>query len=431
MCADVLAQLSKADQTDEKTVHTLKSSNLPFYHAIWEAAKASKALVVLHKRFYYDHQPANVLTGFSGKNFASVDIVSEDGREWIKVSTVTEHRLLFEISKARWESADSSDSEDETDKGLAGSRKENAILDRLDLVQAVNGLVQASKEHRIRYRNPKIRVVLPKISSPPPAQLQPLINRLIQTGATVDLGTPVPPSQDLDVVFSELLPSPHPPITQTLNVDCTILLALVSDLSHTSNHPVLPSYNGAIRRQIELETSDHLLPTSLWPAMQVKTLVCTEEAAVRMREIVDTIGTPNERARTKLLLEDKEGEEHQLNQKQRLTAFAKYSDYDVPADLRFPISITTPISESAFDTAIQDGKIPQVARDVSNGLTNINRSVFIYGWVSGLTTVTSNRTVARWIESTVLGSSDDAVGPDVWLREPARSLLGKEKQRRK
>ena len=48
-----------------------------------------------------------------------------------------------------------------------------------------------------------------------------------------------------------------------------------------------------------------------------------------------------------------------------------------------------------------------------------------------MTTVSSNRTVAKQIEGVVEKYGEGAVGPMIWLREPARSLLGKEKERRK
>lgn len=44
-----------------------------------------------------------------------------------------------------------------------------------------------------------------------------------------------------------------------------------------------------------------------------------------------------------------------------------------------------------------------------------------------MTTVSSNWTVARQVEGIVEKYCQGAVGPEIWLREPATSLLGKEK----
>lgn len=423
------------DQNAEKTIHTLKSSNLPFYIAIWETAKASEGLVVFSKRFYWDERPSEDSRPAPGKRFALVDIVSHDGEEWIKVSTIAEHRLIFELSKAQWELAESEGSDDETDGQRVSSPVLETILDRIELVQTVDSLAQASRAHRVRYKHPRVRVVLPKISNPPPVELLPLLDRIRSTGAVIDLGAqsvlPNQPGQSPVSIFPKLLPSLHPPLTSTLNIDCTILLAIVSDLSHIAHHPIMPTYNGAIRRQIEIETTQHLVPATLWPAMADRDLVCTGEAAHRMKEIVDTIGTSAERARTKLLFRSAEQGIDQLSGQERRAQFAKYSDHCVPDSLRLPISVVPAVGATEVQAFIADRTLPPVADQVNNKLTEINRSVFMYGWVKGLSTVTSNRAAVKWIESMIENEGTDAVGPSVWLREPARSLLGKEMERKK
>ena len=435
-------KLAEADLTAEKTIHTLRSSNLPFHAATWEAAKASKGLVTFHKRFYLDDHHTRDSKKGAEKRCALVDIVTKDGEEWIKVSSITEERLKFEIAKAEWEAADSSTSDEEgTDDGPplddhthshSGNVRKSDI-ERIELVQTAEDLARTSKAHRIHYRHPRVRFVLPKISASPPEELLPVLTRIRSTGAILDLGPQPANHRNLSVdVFPCLLPSPHPPLTGTLNIDCTILLALVSDLSHTANHPILPGYNAAITRQIELETRDHLLPSSLWPAMAGKDLVCTREAAKRMKEIVDTIGMPNERSRTALLLPGEGVSQDDPADDALREAFAKYSDHTIPATWRLPIRIVdSAVSASDIETAINDSGLPLVAKEVAKELTDINRSVFIYGWMHSVTTVSSNRTVSKQIEAIVEKDGQGAMGPDIWLREPARSLLGKEKERRK
>ena len=398
--------------------------------------------MTFHKRFYWDNRPTRDSKRAAQKRCALVDIVARNGEEWIKVSTITESRLVFEIAKAQWEAADSSSSEDEgkvgtpingATNGQMKSLGEDEEMDRIELVKVVDDLRRASNAHRIHYKHPQIRFVLPKISSEPPKELLPILDRIRSTGAIINLGPQEARSDNLAYLrartFPRLLPSPHPPLTDTLNIDCTILLALVSDLSHTANHPILPSYNSAITRQIELETREHLLPSSLWPAMADKNLVCTQEAATRMIEIVDTIGMPKEKSRTELLLIHGEKER---NGEDLREVFAKYSDYPIPPKWRLPIRIVpAACTGSDIRSAIQTGALPSVAEQVAEQLTDINRSVFMYGWMQGVTTVSSNRSVAKQIEAIVEKDGSGAMGPEIWLREPARSLLGKEKERRK
>ncbi len=398
--------------------------------------------MTFNKRFYWDNLPTRDSKKAAERRCALVDIVAQDGEEWIKVSTIAVDRLKFEIAKAEWEAADSSASEEEvedddppvngTTNGRLGPSKDDDLA-RIELVKVADDLSRAANANRIHYKHPQVRFVLPKISSEPPPELVPVLARIRSTGAIVDLGFQPVPLEDLDTkVFPHLLPSPHPPLTDTINVDCTILLALVSDLSHTANHPILPGYNAAISKQIEIETRDHLLPSSLWPAMADKDLICTQEAAKRMKEIVDTIGMPKERARTELLLAHNDQNQNEQKRKSLQKAFAEYTDYTVPETWRLPIRIVNAtVSDADIQSAIRVGTLPSIAAQVAEQLTDINRSVFMHGWMCGITTVSSNRSVAKQIEGIVEKDGQGAMGPEIWLREPARSLLGKEKERRK
>jgi len=76
--------------------------------------------------------------------------------------------------------------------------------------------------------------------------------------------------------------------------------------------------------------------------------------------------------------------------------------------------------------------LPPVVAKVSEKLTPINQSVFLYGWANNMTTISSNRTVAKEIESVIEENrlDEETRGPDIWLSQASRSLVGKEKQRR-
>ena len=434
-----------ADPEADKTVHTLKSSNLPFYGAIWDAAKASRGLIALHKRFYWDHTRSRNTKREPQRRSALVDVVAEDGQAWIKVSTMSEQRLSLELAKAQWEAADSSDEASDKDESRApvadvrieshGDMMRGDAVDRVELVRMAYDLRRASQAHRIHYAHPRVTFVLPKIPDPPAESLSLLLDRIRSTGAVVELGpNPVKPkkrttsSSSIAEMFPRLLPARHPPLTETLNVDCTILLALVSDLSHITNHPIEPEYNVAIKRQIDLESREHLLPASLWPGMAGRKLISTEEAVNRMWEIVDTIATPSERARTELITNQR----RLIGDLGLLAEMQQYSDYPIPSNLYLPIVIVPGTKQSEIEAAVEEGRLPEVSRQVASELSDINRSVFMYGWLHNHTTISSNRTVAKTVEGIIEkhGKEEDG-GPVVWLSEPARSLLGKEKERRR
>lgn len=499
------SQLSIADSTAERTKHTLRSSNLPFYIAVWDAAKSSAGLVTFSKRFFWALPPLGSKgKGATEPNKASVlvDIVAQGGLEWVKVSTTTETRLLFDLAKAGWEAADSSSdasSEDE-DGGLsapdfAADGHSSPSNSSIELVRLAAHLQRASRANLLRYRTPSIRFVLPKISTSPSPPIRTILSQILATGATIECGpsflpypsingkSPSPTSVDNGSSnFEKLLRDPHASLTPTLNIDCTILLALVSDLSHFPRTPHSPTHHQAITRQITLEVSDPLLPDSLYPALEGHDLVCTDVAAARMREIVQQIGTESECQRAWLLL----GHEISPNPEEDITTMppsiidrsvihtllSAHSEYPIPSDLRLPIKIiTSPASASPsaqIEMSLQ--KLPPIARAVAAELSAINQSVFLYGWEAGITTISSNRTVAKLIEG-IIGEENErrgreeekkeAVGrgpggwnegetnggkrrkaeakedvtiihgPEIWLCSTARSLVGKEKGRKR
>lgn len=367
-----------------------------------------------------------------------MDIVAEDGNEWIKVSTVSESRILFETAKAGWEAADSdSGTEDDSRDGVrvvadGGTVHEPGSSDgnenRIELLRVAEDLQKAARKVRIRYHHPRVRFVLPKIVEGNNAAIDTILDELRATGVIVQCGfksgaptNGVASPTQLTTLFSNLLIDPLAHLTPTLNIDCTILLALVSDLSHTTLAPS-PSLHKAIRRQVDLEADEKLLPSNLYPTMAGRSLVCTLLAAKRMREIVEQIGTATERLRTELLFGEGEAGREKTSEELR-ESFRALSDYETPDNWKLPIRIETGTYELC--------SLPAVAKDVEADLTEINRSVFLYGWVMGWTTISSNRTVAKVIEGIVEArGGDDDEGPKMWLCATARSLVGKEKARR-
>ncbi|SLM36741.1 Protein of unknown function DUF1308 [Lasallia pustulata] len=153
-----LEKLSNADPTADRTIHTLRSSNLPFYTAVWTAAKSCTGLVTFNKRFYWDAQPArDAKRGAKPKRrSALVDIVAQDGAEWVKVSTVTETRLLFELAKAGWECGDSTDDSEEDDERrdrshgsrAAEGNSQDSSAAKIELVKLAQDLKTAASSTR-------------------------------------------------------------------------------------------------------------------------------------------------------------------------------------------------------------------------------------------------------------------------------------------
>ena len=445
--------VSRDPDLEMRLVHALRSSNLPFYQAVWRIASGScSGLVALGKRFYWDGETkASERKSASGKGKGKdgpaqpekkpnkdkrksvfVDIVADDGEEWVKVSTISENRLLFEMAKKGWEGDSDEDEWSDGGKGRTVLRnfdedEDGDDDDELELIKLARDLRKASDATRVRYRHPRLRVVIPKIEEGSVPEIDAVLNEMRSYGIRVDCQGSLP--AETRTGLAHLLPQPFKNFTSTLNVDCTLLLALVSDLSHIKDIPLSPHFHRAIVRQIEVEREKPLLTSELWPAMDGRELVSTTEAAVRFQEIVETIGTETEKSRTRMLLGDPPYE--RFDREAILQKFQELSDYQVPADWKLPIKVVE--AQQVIDAAKTQGKLHPVVHEVGKGLSDINYSVFLYGWVTGLTTISSNRTIDKQIEVTIEENreGDDSLeGPDVWICDTARSLVGKDKDRK-
>lgn len=309
-----LQKLVGTDMDEEKARNYIVSSNLLYYEALWGAAKRSHGLQSFRKYFFWDRHKApagkhttkglSLSKGSQAKNktAALVDIVAEEGSEWIRVSTVSEKRILFDLAKLGWvNDPDSDEDEDMIDARSIDDDEDDDDEDQVTVVQNARQLARAAKANPIRGRPPKVRFVLTRVVAGQSPPIDTVINKIRATGAIVQCADEIPPAPSIDAVLPQLLIDRSRALSNTLNIDCTILLALISDISHKPC-PILDWYPGEVRAQIEEEAEEHLLPTHLYPAIQAHPMVCTREAADQMNLIVQTLATDTERVRADLLL---------------------------------------------------------------------------------------------------------------------------------
>ena len=341
-----------------------------------------------------------------------VDIVCQDGLEFVKVSTILEKRIIWDLAKAGWVGSDSSEEMEQSDDddGPEG------------ILKQAEGLLKASRETRVRYRHPIVRLVFTRISRTPQSkEVARILQQIRNMGIIVQTSEDILDSPPVADVLDRLAPGSCYSLTNVLNLDCTVLLAFVSDLSHGQVEPQ-DWHNEMISTQRATEAKKPLLPNKLWPVCTSRKLVCTKEAATRMQEIARIIGTPAEKRRTALLL-GLDGTSEMTN-KQIMEEFKTLTEYKIPADWRLPVEVVD------VDFAALKSTLPPSVKKVSEALSDMNRSVFLYGWASGFTTLSSNRAVAKEIESIIEENrTSDEVGPDIWPCS-LRSLVGKEKERR-
>lgn len=434
-------------EAELRAVHALRSSNLPFYEAVWTIAKRTcTGLVAFGKRFYWEEKAGN--KNLDKRKSVFVDIVADDGEEWVKVSTISETRLLFEMAKKGWEGGSDDDEDGEERTVLQNHGREDDSDyddddgdDEIELLKLASDMGKAANLVRVNYRRPRLRFMIPKIVEGQVPEIDDLLKAIRSHGVVVVCGEDVAAMQ----TFSEsehplaeavsvqdevrnLLPNRFKRFTPTLNVDCTLLLAIISDLSHSMEIAPSEQYHRAINRQIEIERERPLLTTELWPAMESHELVCTGEAAQRMREIVETIGTETEKQRMTIIMGDQPFAG--ATSASIVGELQKMSDYQVPSQLDLPIRVVD--ANAAFASGNKQANLPPIAQKVEKILSDINTSVFMYGWISEIITITSNRTVVKQIENLIEMHRDeeDLIGPLIWVCDTARSLIGKEKGRK-
>ncbi|TVY53244.1 UPF0415 protein-like [Lachnellula cervina] len=415
--ANTGTQIAK-NPSNPRGIQSLHSSNLSFFTAVWDTAKKCSGILALRRYFYWHgrkpHINGKVSTSALGrkKRSAVVDIVSQDGLEFVKVSTILEKRIIWDLAKAGWVGSDSSEEAEQSDDddGPGG------------ILTQAEGLLKASRETRVRYRHPTVRLVFTRISRTPRSkEVAQILQQIRNMGIIVQTSEDILDSPPVADVLDRLAPGNCYSLTDVLNLDCTVLLAFVSDLSHGRVEPQ-DWHNGMISTQREMEAKRPLLPSKLWPVCESRKLVCTKEAATRMQEISGIIGTPAEKRRTALLLGLNNTVE--MTNEQILEEFQTLSEYKVPANWRLPVEVVD------VDLAALKSNLPPSVEKVSEALSDMNRSVFVYGWASGFTTLSSNRAVAKDIESIIEENrTSDEVGPDIWPCS-LRSLVGKEKERR-
>lgn len=419
---------------DEFSSQVARGSNLPFLEHLWWTAKKSKDVVALQKQVYLHSSGLDLVSRVQRLDFGNsdrrpdaqsrkeavrIDVISDGGKTWHKVSLVTNNRLIFDLAKQGWDS-DVSDDDDDAD---SRSSFENEAENRdVPLVKTAKSLVKAASRSRVLTKHPVVQFVLPRIERGKMAEIDKILNAIEACGAHVTCKGDWQPPPPLLEALPFMVRDPVLQLSETLNIDCTILLALVSDISH-AEVPEERSLPPDLQRQVDSEDESTLLPSILYPILGGRALVSTKEAAQRMREIVETMATPSERARTALLL----GDGPSRTPEELVKELQQFSAYPVPAELRLPINTVVYNPQEAHL------RLGAEAFGISERLTAINKSVFMHGWATGQTTITSNRAAVKQLEHEIekLEDVEDDRLPSIWVCSTSRSLAGKERRGQK
>jgi len=422
-CILIGNQFLNGTHAEQQTMHNPRSSNFIFNEYVFSIAKSCRGVTGIRKFFPLMPQPqlrAKKKEKIEQRLFALVDIVAQDGSEWVKVCAITEKRVMWDYVKAGFADADLSDDLDSSEE--VGMEEED---DPTGIVKQVKALVKASHLHSVRFKNPRIRVVFSRLRRNGSKQVKDLLSRVEALGVIIqtleDICAPPPMAN----VLHQFVGKEFATFSKTLNIDCSILLALASDISHgmvESQEWHLP----AIQRQMEWESEHLFLPNQIWPAFRARKLICTRESFDKMHEIVENLATETERKRAALLFGRDENSNVSLAQERCVEGLQKLSSYTIPLSWSLPIQI---IDADIFSMKSQ---LPSYVDDVLKDLLPVNQSVFLYGWTSCKTTITSNGVVARALKRLVeenMGDGTNIILPDIYVSRTSRSLVGKEKER--
>jgi hypothetical protein len=239
-----LNKVSSQEVPEERLRQYVVSSNVLYYEALWNAAKRSSGIVAFRK--YYSWKPwigRPVQSQTTKKSSALVDIVAENGTEWIRVSTISEKRLLFDLAKLGWQN--DSDSDDDTPNTQSSNWEGDEDDDQVEIVKNVRDLVRAARANTVQGRPPKVTVILTRMIAGKTKAVDRVLDDMRATGATIYCANEVPETPALSDALAKMLINRSRAISETINIDCTILLALISDISHKPC-PILDWYNGEV-----------------------------------------------------------------------------------------------------------------------------------------------------------------------------------------
>lgn len=421
------------------------------------------------------------------KESVTVDIIADHGATWIKMFTKNQRWLLLDLAKEgivdiEGDDSTSSDDNDGSNSRVAGYQQQqwdSEAMEELKLVKMGREFLAASRSVRVGngHRHPRVVFCLSKITKGAVRDVdlvleylasidvevvtvdeaQEMGDRGVTNGISNKNETIEGDMKDYDSglleIFRNMASMPLPvPTTETLNVDCTILIALISDISHSRRSDVtIPEhYKGSARRDIEVQlqtdVEDPLLPNHIYPILQGRRLVCTSKATEHWRNIVRIMGSPSEAERCRIYLG--ETDETFAPGSSARDNLQKISVHNVPGDLQLPLAVVD-FDLNDLDVKRDGSECSNVEIDVMRKLateprlSSLNSSVFFHGWYRGLTTVSLNRVVSEWLiraTNVVLDDlelrnsmSDDIAeamrfsGTNVLVCGRERSLLGSEK----
>ncbi|KAK0717639.1 hypothetical protein B0T26DRAFT_603827, partial [Lasiosphaeria miniovina] len=392
----------------------------------------------------------------------SIDAVVDSGATWIKFVSISSRTLEYQVVAEGWES-ESSDSDideggnDKDGKSSASKGHGDGGLANTEFADSIEKLVLAARWNHI----PRIHLILSALRE----GQSDVIDRMIayvrgqmgggDVSVTVSCANSpfvVAPPPPLDAAIAALVGGRGPLIgddcslvTPTVNLDPSVLVALVTDLHHGPVDLQPEAQRQIIVKSIldhETDSSHELVPRQdilasvLYPVLRGRKLVCTRFAAQYLRQLIGAISTHSEEQRASLILPPPSSSPDSptpVDEEELRREFQKWSNLPVPEDLHLPVEIVDDLNMTDVEPLIAAGKLPPMAAGLARDLSRLNRSVYLCGWANCLTTVTGHRGIERqvrlslarhWTPSSV---EKNERPPDIWHRHLGGYLIHRDK----
>lgn len=374
--------------------------------------------------------------GGGAADMAFVHAVVDGGAEWLRVVSKDEKRVLMELAGGGWD-WEWEDSGGEGERGGEIGEEEDdddddaELFEDVPLLRTAKELVDTARRYWHEYRRPRIRILLTRIEEGRSKDVDRVVRKMRRAGGgdisvTVDCVNSAwlsgEHSLGIDEAVMNLVPAGFDRLGATVLLDTSVLIAMASDISHSSVE-IQPWHSIDCKTQARDEANGiNFLSLQAYPPLQERQLVCTKEAVQHFNDIIITIGSPTELERARVLFES--GPEE----------FQKLSIHPVPGDLMLPVQVLQEETDLYAQDLVDRGELPAVAVQVQKHLLGVsgNRATHLYGWRSGKTVVTSNRSVANKLVRIVENSLDKDYegGPRIFTLPYNRALSTKGPKRR-
>jgi len=200
------------DEAESKCLKLLSSSNLPYFEAVWSVARKCRGITAFKRKIYLGDRPVEkdyesaqeFHAAMNQRPSVTVDVFAENGTEWIKVSSISMRKLLFDMANMGWTDEFSLDRDDTkgndntSDFGNEDGNKDDESME-INLIRTAKQLKAAAGANRTGFQHPKIRFILPRITEGEIYGVDVILSQLRATGATVECGGQLDLETQLDL----------------------------------------------------------------------------------------------------------------------------------------------------------------------------------------------------------------------------------------